>query len=77
VRCFGDGEWDQRRWDEEERAAYIERVRMVGVTTLMVNYLADKELEGGAFGGAMVVSGAGELLASWPLGKPGMLLVDV
>ena len=77
ARCFGGGGWDQRRWDEEERATYIARVRMVGATTLMVNYLADKELEGGAFGGAMVVSGDGELLASLPLGEPGMLLVEV
>ena len=76
-RCFDDGSYDQERWDREEKDEYIKRVKTVGVTTLMTNYLADKEMLGGAFGGAMVISGDGTVIDSFPLGKVGMLLVDL
>lgn len=76
-RCFDDGSYDQERWDMEEKEEYIKRVRTVGVTTLLTNYLADKEMLGGSFGGAMVISGDGTVIDSFPLGKVGMLLVDL
>ena len=43
----------------------------------MVNYLADPDLNGGSFGGAAVVSGDGSIMAQYPLGRTGMLLVDL
>ena len=77
ARCFDDGSNSQERWDRDERPDYVGRVRMLGVTTLMVNYLADRELDGGSFGGAMVVAGNGEVVSSFPLGKVGTLLLDL
>ncbi len=77
ARCFDDGSYDQRRWDREERPVYVERVKLTDATALMVNYLADRELLGGAFGGAMVVSGNGVMIDCLPLGRPGMLVVDL
>ena len=57
---------------------YAARVRMAGVTTLLVNYLAGDDLEDdSAFGGAWVISGAGEVLAHYSLGQAGLLLVTV
>jgi hypothetical protein len=43
----------------------------------MVNYLADRELDGGSFGGAMAVSPTGEIIGSLPIGKAGILYVEV
>lgn len=76
ARCFEDGIYDQKRWEEEKRK-YIERVKLAGSITLMVNYFADKELDGGSFGGAMVVSPIGEIIAEMPIGKEGMLHVEI
>lgn len=76
ARCFADGIYDQKRWEEEKRI-YVERVKLAGSTTLMVNYLADKELDGGSFGGAIVVSPIGEIVAEMPIGKEGMLYAEI
>jgi len=76
-RCFGNGAQDDRRWVKEEQPAYIERVRLAGMTTLLVNSLADRNLDGGSFGGAMVVAPDGEVLARLPLGNPGVLFADL
>jgi len=78
ARCFSDGSMDQHRWDTEELPDYLARVRMSETPTLMVNYLADAKLtDGNSFGGAFVVSASGKLIASYPLGKPGILFVDL
>lgn len=82
ARSFEDGDGcdpgHQARWDREDIFDYIERVRMVGVTTLLVNYLAVGDLEDdGTFGGAWAISGAGEVLAQYPLGRTGLLLVEM
>jgi len=72
ARAFPGGEADQRRWDLEELPEYAGRVGMAGSTALMVNYLADD----GSFGGAFVISGQGEVLASHPLGTEGILMYE-
>lgn len=77
ARGFDSDVRDREQWYREEQFAYVRRARLVGVTTLMVNYLADRTLPGNCFGGAMVVSGGGIVLASLPLGEAGMLLVDL
>jgi predicted amidohydrolase len=76
-RCFKDGSHNQHHWDREELPTYVERVRQGGSTTLIVNSLADRTLDGGSFGGAWVIAPDGEVLASLPLGSPGMLVADV
>jgi len=43
----------------------------------MVNYLASEELEDKNFGGAMVVLPSGEILSELPIGKEGILYVDL
>jgi predicted amidohydrolase len=77
ARCFSEGAIDQQRWQEEELPDYVERVQRIGTTALMVNYLAGRDLMGGAFGGAWVVRPDGEVATSLPLGEEGMLLVDL
>jgi len=73
ARCFPDGAVDQRHWEEEELSDYVERVQRAGTTALMVNYLAERDL----LGGAWVVHPDGKVLASLPLGEEGMLLADL
>ena len=78
ARNFDDGTCDQARWEREELGVYAARVRMAGVTTLLVNYLGAGDLEDdNSFGGAWVISGAGEVLAPYPLGHTGLLLVEM
>jgi predicted amidohydrolase len=77
ARCFANGKWDQERWDREEREEYIRRAGSTGATVLMVNYLAPANLEGGAFGGAMIVSSSGVVSAELPLGQSGILVADI
>ena len=78
ARCFSDGSMDQNRWDTEELPEYITRVQLTRTPTLMVNYLADSSLgDGNSFGGAYAISASGEIIGSYPLGKPGILLVDL
>jgi hypothetical protein len=44
----------------------------------MVNYLADSSLkDDNGFGGAFFASAEGELIASWPLGEAGILIVEM
>ncbi|MFO8059352.1 MAG: hypothetical protein R6U70_01660, partial [Bacillota bacterium] len=85
ARCSDDPDYCRGRWESEEQPHYVSRVAEMGVTTLMVNYLSDSSIcrgmcgtcGGGAYGGAMVVSGGGNVLAAKPVGEPGLLVVDL
>jgi len=76
ARGFNDYTWDQPRWENAERAEYIGHVKQAGITTLMANSLAIEEM-GGDFGGALAVNGDGSIIDEYPLGKPGILIVDL
>ena len=78
ARAFEDESHSQERWEREEKPAYLQQVKLAGVTTLMTNYLGDRTLcADNSFGGAMIVSGDGNVVASLPLGKAGILLADL
>lgn len=76
-RSFDSGLYDQNRWEQEERHVYIERIRKLGVTTLMANSLGAKDFDGGTFGGAMVVHADGHITHYLHLGLPGMIVAAV
>jgi len=76
ARCFGDETRDQDSWNRAGMPPYLAQIRRAGCTTLVANLLGDKAL-GGGFGGAFAASATGELIASMPLGRENMLLVDV
>ena len=76
ARRFRDRSYDQERWDREEKPEYAQRVKLAGITTLMTNYVADRDFSG-SFGGAMVVSSDGTVVDSFPLGEAGILMVDL
>ncbi len=77
ARCFDDGSYDQRRWDQEEKQEYADHAAKTGAVCMMVNYVAERELDGGSFGGAMIVGRDGSVLAEAPLGQPGLWLFDL
>ena len=72
ARSFEDGKNVVEKW-ENEKKYYTERVKMIGTTGLMVNYIADD----GSFGGAMVVSPEGGIKAELPVGKEGILFAEL
>ncbi|MGC8893875.1 MAG: carbon-nitrogen hydrolase family protein [candidate division WOR-3 bacterium] len=74
ARSFEDNRWDTERWEREEKRVYAERVKLLGATTLMVNYLSEI---GGFFGGAMVVSPKGEIIRDLPAGVSGILVAEI
>ena len=62
--------------EKGRRAVYMEAVQAIGKTTFLVNALE----EGGAepsFGGAMVVSGEGDVLAESPHGSDEVLVYEL
>lgn len=75
-RSFGQRSPDAERWLKEERQAYLDAVQTAGRTTLLVNALDDVPADG-AFGGAIAVSGQGDLLAESPHGSDQALIVDL
>jgi predicted amidohydrolase len=73
ARSFNKRSPDVERWISEERQVYIEAVKAVGVTTLIVNAL-EINTDDPSFGGAMIVSADGELLAESPHGTDTVLM---
>lgn len=62
ARSFDQCSPDATRWIREERQAYVDAVKAAGVTTAIVNALEVNGQEP-CFGGAMVVSADGHVLA--------------
>lgn len=63
ARSFDGKSPDLERWLREERQAYVDEVKKVGLTGLIVNALEDSSSPEASFGGAMIVSANGEVLA--------------
>lgn len=63
ARSFAGKSPDLERWLNEERQVYADQVKKIGVLTCLVNALEDPSLPDASFGGAMVVSPQGDILA--------------
>mgnify|MGYP000231294474 CR=1 FL=1 len=77
ARSFDGRSPDLERWLREERQVYADQVRKVGVMTLIVNSLEDPSLPDASFGGAMVVSANGEILAEATHGTDEVVVFDL
>ncbi len=75
ARAFAGQSPDKRRWETEERAAYLDAVKAIGKTAFLVNAL-EEGIEEPSFGGAMVVRGDGKLLNESPHGSDGVVLYE-
>ena len=76
ARAFAEQSPDKRRWESEEREEYLDAVKAMGKTAFLVNML-DEGVEEPSFGGAMVVSRDGVLLAESPHGSDEVLLYEL
>jgi len=78
ARNFSDGSFNQDKWDLEEDRNYVAAAAGTATTTLMVNRLVDPaSSDWPSFGGALAVSKKGQVIARWPLAKPGILYIQV
>ncbi len=76
ARAFAGESPDKHRWEQEERAEYVNAVKAIGKTALLVNAL-DEGIEEPSFGGALVVNGEGDILAESPHGSDEILLYEL
>ncbi len=76
ARSFDGQSPDAARWEQEERAVYLDRVREVGVRTALVNAL-EVGTENASFGGAMIVAPEGRLLGETAHGADAALVYAV
>lgn len=77
ARSFDEKSPDLERWQNEERQAYADEVKKVGITGLIVNSLEDSSLPEASFGGAMIVSPNGEVLAESEHGTDKALVFEL
>ena len=79
ARGFDQDVADAEQWHAQERYFYVRQAQALGVNMLVANQLADNNLDAQYryFGGAMVVSKGGQILASLPLHQEGVLIADV
>jgi len=74
ARSFDGKSPDMERWQQEERQAYADEVKKVGVTALIVNSLENASLPEASFGGAMIIGPNGEVLAESEHGTDKVLI---
>lgn len=77
ARSFDKKSPDLERWLNEERQAYADEVKKVGITALIVNSLEDSSLPEASFGGAMIISRDGEVLAESEHGTDQALIFEM
>ena len=75
-RSFAGRSPDLGRWRKEERQGYLDAVGRAGCCAVLVNAL-ETGTDDRSFGGAMVVSSTGELLAESPHGTDQILTWDL
>lgn len=77
ARDFDEDVPDLHAWHAHEKYNYARRARIADVSMLLTNYIQEGDLYGSAFGGALVVTATGEIIAEWPLEQPGTLHVTL
>ncbi|MFH1514297.1 MAG: carbon-nitrogen hydrolase family protein [bacterium] len=77
-RTFDDGSIDQEKWDFEEESFYAARALAANATVFFVNSLEDHEnKKEPSFGCALAVNPEGRVMGKLPLGKSGLLILDL
>ena len=77
ARCFHPKVTEpQKQWDNVEWKKYSAQIQEIGAFTLMANYIADRELNGGAFGGGYIVDRNGAVIKSIKLFEEGLVIWD-
>lgn len=74
ARSFAN--YSQDWWEEEEKWAYVRQVARIGTTSFIVNSF-ESQARWPSFGGSLVVSSHGRIIAERPIGKPSFLVCDL
>jgi predicted amidohydrolase len=75
ARCFSpEIKEPQKQWDDVEWPNYATKIKEIGALTLMSNYIAASELNGGGFGGGFIVDRNGEIIKAKPLLEEGLVI---
>lgn len=74
-RSFGEDCQDKEQWEKEEKWVYARQVAKVSVTTLLVN--AFETGEDGSFGGSLIISQDGGIIAETGIGQPYTLISEL
>jgi len=77
ARSFDGKSPDLERWLRDERQAYANEVKKVGVPGLIVNLLENSSEPEASFGGAMIVNSNGEILAESTHGTDETLIYNL
>jgi predicted amidohydrolase len=75
ARCFSpEVKEPQKQWNNVEWANYATQIKEIGSLTLMANYIASIELNGGGFGGGFIVDRNGEIIKAKALFEEGLII---
>ena len=77
ARGFDSEVADAAQWHTQDRYYYVREAQKANVNMLLVNQLADIDPRFHYFGGALVVSKHGAILAEHPLGQGDLLVADI
>ena len=73
ARSFAD--YAQDWWEEEEKWAYVQQIANIGTTSFIINSF-ESQASWPSFGGALVVSSRGRIIAETRIGEPSFLVCD-
>lgn len=74
-RSFGGDCHDKEEWEKEEKWVYAQQVAKIGVPALLINaFESDKD---GSFGGSLIISRDGEIIAETKIGQPSTLISEL
>lgn len=72
-RSFAD--YSQDWWEKEEKWAYVQQVARIGITAFLVNSF-ESQSKWPSFGGSLVVSSDGQIIAETQIGQPSFLACE-
>jgi len=73
ARSFAD--YTQDWWKEEEKWVYAQQIAKIGMTSFIINSF-ESQARWPSFGGSLVVSSHGQIIAETQIGKPSFLVCD-
>jgi hypothetical protein len=73
ARSFAD--YTQDWWEEEEKWAYVQQIAKIGTTSFIINSF-ESQARWPSFGGSLVVSSYGRIIAGTRIGAPSFLVCD-
>lgn len=68
--------YSQDWWEREEKWAYVQQVAKIGITSFLINSF-ESEAKWPSFGGSLVVSSDGQIIAETQTGQPSFLISEL